>query len=253
MLLTALYPLTLASIWPVDPWPLVATYLGAVLLGFACLSCGTFCSALATQQTSAVLSAFGLLFLSWFLAWNEAAAGPALLAILRRLSLFDRFYDFTRGTVQSQDVIYFLVVTLLFVWFTVEALRWQWQQRGTQLFRVALLVVIGVGLEDWGVRHNRTWELVQEKESLLALETVQTLGSLQMPVKLLLFYEPGRYRETAYLAEKCRRASPLIDVQLIDLDREPVLARTYDVTVYGTASSKRQVGGRRLLQQKNGR
>ena len=240
-----LYPVTLASLWPVDPWPLVATYLGAVLLGLACLSCGTFCSALATQQTSAVLSAFGILFLSWFLAWNEAAAGPMLLAILRRLSLFDRFYDFTRGTVQSQEVIYFLVVTLLFVWFAIEALRWQWQQRGIQFLRMALLVVIGVGIEDWGVRHNHVWELVQEKESLLAPETLQTLASVPVPVKLLLFYEPGRYRETAYLAEKCRRASQLIDVQLVDLDREPALARTYEVTVYGTAVV--EAAGRRQI------
>ena len=235
VLLTALFPLALAFLWPVDPWPLVATYLGALLLGGACLACGTLCSALATQQTSAVLSTFGLLFLSWFLAWNEAAAGPTLLAILRRLSLFDRFYDFTRGTVQSQDVIYFLMVMLLFVWGAVEVLRWQWQQRSTQLVRMTLLVVIGVGVEDWGVRHNRTWELVQEKESLLAPETLQTLAAVSVPVKLLLFYEPGRYRETAYLAEKCRRASSLIDVQLIDLDRDPAVARGYEVSVYGTA------------------
>jgi hypothetical protein len=77
--------------------------------------------------------------------------------------------------------------------------------------------------------------VVREKESTLAPETLQTLTSVQVPVKLLLFYEPGRYRETVYLAEKCRRASQLIDVQLIDLDREPGLAHTYGVTVYGTA------------------
>jgi len=111
--LTVLYPLILALTWPVDPRPLVATYLGAVLLGLACLSCGMFCSAVATQQSSAALAAFGVLFFFWFLAWNEAAASPLVLAVLRRLSLFDRFYDFTRGTIQSQDVIYFLVVTTL--------------------------------------------------------------------------------------------------------------------------------------------
>ncbi len=232
---TILYPLVLSQIWPVDPWPLVATYLGTALLSVVCLSCGMFCSALATQQSSAALATFGGLFFFWFLAWNEAAASPGMLAVLRRLSLFDRFYDFSRGTVQSRDVIYFFAVATLFVLFSLAALQWRWQQgRGEKILRLVLLLMISVGIEDWGVRHNRTWELVQEKESLLAPETIQGLAAVQVPVRLLLFYEPGRYQETAYLAEKCSHASPFIQVQLVDLDREPTLARTYGVRVYGT-------------------
>lgn len=232
---TVLYPLSLALMWPVDPWPLVATYVGAALLGLACLSCGMFCSVFATQQSSAALAAFGVLFFSWFLAWNEAAAGPTVLAILRRLSLFDRFYDFTRGTIHSRDVAYFLIVSTLFVWWSCEALHWRWQRPGkAQIFRVLLLLLIGIGFDDWTRRQNHTWELAREKESLLSSETVQALTSVPTQVRLLLFYEPGRYRETAYLAEKCSRASSLINVQLVDLDREPALAREYGVRAYGT-------------------
>ncbi len=134
---TILYPLVLSQIWPVDPWPLVATYLGTALLSVVCLSCGMFCSALATQQSAAALATFGGLFFFWFLAWNEAAAGPGMLAVLRRLSLFDRFYDFSRGTVQSRDVIYFFVVATLFVLFSLAALQWRWQQgRGEKILRL---------------------------------------------------------------------------------------------------------------------
>jgi len=244
--MTAVYPLALASAWPIDPWPLVATYLGAALLSITCLSCGMFCSALAAQQSSAALGAFGVLFFFWFLAWNEAAAGAGLLAVLRRLSLFDRFYDFTRGTVQSRDVIYFLVATILFVLFSLEALWWRWQQqRSARILRMVLLLGIGIGIENWAVRHNQTWDLVQEKESILEPETTQVLATLQVPVRLTFFYEPGRHRETAYLAGKCGRASPLVTVQLVDLDREPTLARTYGVQAYGTvvveAAGRRKV------------
>jgi hypothetical protein len=205
-----------------------------------------FCSTFATQQSSAALAAFGVLFFSWFLAWNEAAAGPTLLAILRRLSLFDRFYDFTRGTIHSRDISYFVIVSVLFVWWSCEALRWRWQRpEKAQLLRVLLLLLVGAGLDDWTMRHNRTWELVQEKESLLTAETTQALAAVQIPVRLLLFYESGRYRETAYLAEKCGRASSQISVQLVDLDREPALAREYGVRAYGTVVV--EANGRREL------
>lgn len=232
---TACYPIVLSIIWPVDPWPLLATYLGTLLLSVACLSCGLLCSALATQQSSAAITAFGVLFLSWFLAWNEAAASATTLAVLRRLSLFDRFYDFTRGTVQSRDVVYFLVVTGLCILVALEVLRWQWRLRRTQIVRIGLLVALGVGIEDCGVRHNRAWDFLREQESILATETVRALSTVLVPVKLLLFYEPGRYRETIYLAEKFRQALSLVEVQLIDLDREPTSAKAYNVTAYGTA------------------
>jgi ABC-2 type transport system permease protein len=233
--LTVVYPLVLSHIWPVDWQPLLAAYLGAALLGLACLSCGMLCSAFATQQSSAALAAFGVLFFSWFLAWNEAAAGPTALTVLRRLSLFDRFYDFTRGTVQSRDVVYFLLITLFLAWGSIEALRWRWQRpSAAQLIRIFLLLVVCIGLEDWAARRNHTWELVREKESLLAPETVQTLAAVQTPVRLLMFYEPGRRRETAYLAEKCSRASEKVAVQLVDLDREPALAQHYGVHAYGS-------------------
>jgi len=235
VLITVLYPLVLSYLWPVDPWPLIATYLGALLLSLACLSCGMLCSALATQQSSAAIATFGVLFVSWFLAWNEAAASAEVLSVLRRLSLFDRFYDFTRGTIHSKDVTYFLVVTGLLLLGTWEVLRWQWCARGTQIVRLLLLVSLGVGIEDCAVRRNHTWDLVQEQESVLTTETFQALAAVKVPVKLLLFYEPGRYRETAYLVDKCRQASVLLEVQMIDLDREPGMAKIYGVKAYGTA------------------
>jgi ABC-2 type transport system permease protein len=234
VLTTAFYPFVLSYLWPVDPWPLIATYVGVLLLSLACLSCGMLCSALATQQSSAAIATFGIMFVSWFLAWNEAAASAEVLAVLRRLSLFDRFYDFTRGTVQSKDVVYFLVVSGLLLLGAWEVLRWQWRSRRKQVVWVLLLIGLGVGIETYAVRYNRTWELVQERESLLAPETLQALAAITVPVKLLLFYEAGRYRETAYLAEKCRSASSFLEVQLIDLDRELGMAKSYGVTTYGT-------------------
>lgn len=232
--ITVAYPVVLGLVWPVDPWPLVAGYLGVTLLAIACIGLGMLCSAFARQQSAATLAAFGVLFFLWFLNWNEFAASPAIVHVLQRLSLFDRFYDFSRGTVRSADVAYFLMITSGLLLVSRESLRWPWHRRRlTRLFRIVLVVGIAIGLDHVMLRRGPTWELSREADTALAAETTRALVGVGTAVELVFFYEPGRYSETQYFADRFRRASARISIRLVDLDREPSLARKYGVTAYG--------------------
>jgi ABC-2 type transport system permease protein len=125
---TALYPVVLATLYPTDPGPLVAGYLGLWLLTAACVACGLFLSSLTDSQLVAGTSTFGLLFLFWILTWNEAAVGGGLLAFLKPLSLFDRFEIFARGGVDTKDVSFFVLFTTAFLGFTflvLDSRRWR--------------------------------------------------------------------------------------------------------------------------------
>ena len=125
---TALHPFLLARSAPVAAGPLVAGYLGLWLLVAAFVACGLAVSALTESQLAAGAATYGLLLLFWVLTWNEAAVNERTLGLLAPLSLFDRFYPFVRGAIDTRDVVYLVLFAVAFLSFTVLVLdtrRWR--------------------------------------------------------------------------------------------------------------------------------
>jgi ABC-2 type transport system permease protein len=113
---------------PVAIGALLAGYLGLFLLGAAFLACGILISALTDSQVLAAAVTFSLLLLFWVMTWNEAAVGAPVLSVLSRFSLFDRFYVFSRGGIDTRDVTFLLLFSGVFLAWTVLALgsrRWR--------------------------------------------------------------------------------------------------------------------------------
>lgn len=105
-----------------DLLPLAAAYLGVVLLGTAFVACGMFVSSLTENQVVSAMVTYGLLVFFWFMTWNEEVANEQLISVLLRLSLFDRFFNFTRGVIDTKDVVFFLVFIAFFVFLTILSL-----------------------------------------------------------------------------------------------------------------------------------
>jgi ABC-2 type transport system permease protein len=125
---TVLHPLMIARFYPVAVGPLVAGYLGLVLLAAAFVACGIALSALTESQLVAGAATYGVLLFFWILTWNEAAVGDVALRLLAPLSLFDRFYDFARGAIDTKNVVYLVLFTtafLCFTWFALDTRRWR--------------------------------------------------------------------------------------------------------------------------------
>ena len=114
-------PAALSVMHPFSPWPLVAGYIGMLLLGAAFIACGLAASAVTDSQGVSALLTYGVLVLSWFLAWNEAALSERVAPVVVALSLFDRFYGFAQGTVDSRDVAYFLAFIGFFLFLALRA------------------------------------------------------------------------------------------------------------------------------------
>jgi ABC-2 type transport system permease protein len=128
LLVTLSYPLLLTRIYPLDPGPIVAGYLGLVLLAAACVACGLFVSALTDSQLVAAVTTYGLLLFFWVLTWNEAALSDGWLRWLAVLSLFDRTAVFAEGGIDTRDLTYFGLFTAVFLAFAVlslESRRWR--------------------------------------------------------------------------------------------------------------------------------
>jgi ABC-2 type transport system permease protein len=126
--LSAVQPLLLAQLHPVAAGPVVAGYCGLFLLGAAFAACGLWASSLTESQLVAGILTLGLLLFFWILTWNQAAAQEWVIALLTPVSLFDRFYTFTRGAIDSKDVVFFVLFSagfLALTLFTLESRRWR--------------------------------------------------------------------------------------------------------------------------------
>src|SRR5207245_10855239 len=73
-----------------------------------------------------------LLLFFWVITWNEAAVNEVTLHLLVPFSLFDRFYPFALGAIDTRDVTYlvlFTVAFLTFPFFALDSRRWRGLRR----------------------------------------------------------------------------------------------------------------------------
>ncbi|MFN8628063.1 MAG: ABC transporter permease [Candidatus Binatia bacterium] len=127
---TLAYPAYVYTLQPF-PWaPLLAGYLGLLLLGLSFVACGVFVSALTESQAIAATVTIGMLLFFWIVSWNEAATSPALLRALIRVSMFDHFERFSHGVVAIRDVAFFVFFIAFFNFLTLRVLESRtWQGR----------------------------------------------------------------------------------------------------------------------------
>ena len=119
---TAVGPAILYALHPFAVMPLLAGYTGLVLLGAAFIACGISASTLTENQVVAAMLTYGVLVLAWFATWNEAAIGAGIAPLLLQVSLFDHFYGFAQGVIDSRDVVYLLCFAALFLFVALRSL-----------------------------------------------------------------------------------------------------------------------------------
>src|SRR5260221_2952909 len=125
--LTMLYPAYIYSIHWFPPVPLVAGYLGVLLMGCAFIAFGIFISSLCESQVMAGMGTILPLLFFWILNWNEAAFTNSWLELVRSFSLFDQFCRFAHGVIGLSHVSYFIFLILTFLFLTqrsMEARKW---------------------------------------------------------------------------------------------------------------------------------
>lgn len=125
--LTLPYSVYLYSIHRFPLFPLLAGYLGLVLLGASFISLGIFISSLCESQVVAGLGTIACLLFFWILNWNEAAFESGLRSALAAVSMFDQFEGFSKGVIDTYHVAYFVFFIGFFTYLTLrsmEARKW---------------------------------------------------------------------------------------------------------------------------------
>jgi len=125
--LTIPVPLTLLQLGYFDPGVILAEYMGALLLGASAIALGLFLSGISKNQAAAFLGS-AVVLLTVILINNLSPGLPSgLAAFVNYISLSFHFESFSRGLLDSRDIAFFLLTTLLFLFLNARVLvfrRW---------------------------------------------------------------------------------------------------------------------------------
>jgi ABC-2 type transport system permease protein len=108
--------------------PILCGYLGVLLLGSSFMSLGIFTSSLTQNQIIAAVLSFGALLMLWVIGWAKSYAGATMGEVFDYLSVIKHFDSFSKGILDSRDLLYYLIFTVFFLFLTLRqmtAYRWR--------------------------------------------------------------------------------------------------------------------------------
>ncbi|MGO9097073.1 MAG: ABC transporter permease [Bryobacteraceae bacterium] len=108
--------------------PVALGFLGLVLQGGALLAVCTFLSSLTRNQIIAADAGFTVCLLLWVLDWVSAYNTTVWAKILSYISLSTHLEQFSKGVLDSRDLVYYASMIFLWLFLTsrsVESLRWR--------------------------------------------------------------------------------------------------------------------------------
>ncbi len=102
--------------------------LGLLLQGACLLAIGAFISSLTRNQIVAGAIGFAVSLLLWVLSWSTQFGNSDAVQVLNYLSIVSHLETFTRGVIDSKDVIYYCSMIFLGLFLTsrsLESIRWR--------------------------------------------------------------------------------------------------------------------------------
>lgn len=108
--------------------PILTGFLGLALQGATILAIGTFISTTTSNQIIAAAVTFAICLLLWVLNWVSSYSESAFGKALAYCSILVHFEPFSKGIIDTKDVIFYLSAIFLGLFLTarsLESLRWR--------------------------------------------------------------------------------------------------------------------------------
>ncbi len=127
---TLIYVVMLRIYGRPDLGPIFSGYLGIFLVGALFIAIGLFCSSLTRSQVVAAVATAAILFVVTIVPW-WASSKATLAGFWRSLAnqgVFTRYTDFSKGVIDTGNLVFFIAATVVFLFVTVKVLesrRWK--------------------------------------------------------------------------------------------------------------------------------
>ncbi len=125
---TWIYVIFLTIFGNPDFGPIFSSYIGLVLMGSLFVSVGLLISSFTRNQVVAAVIGIVSLIILWVIGFLSSYGDGWFYETLRYVGTFDHWESFTKGIVDTRDVIYYLSFTALLLFITVrnvESRKWR--------------------------------------------------------------------------------------------------------------------------------
>jgi ABC-type transport system involved in multi-copper enzyme maturation permease subunit len=225
--------------------PMLTGLLGLLLLGASLTAWGTLGSVLFRQQIVAMLVSLLLTFLLLFFHLLERFLPGILGRFASEMSLLTHFEKFSRGLIDTRDLLYFVLMTAVPLFLAAGVLggrRLPARRRLPQGLPALLAVALAMVLYTIGLSFPATFDLTGNKRYSLAPQTVRILDSLDSEladgkqVEVIAFYQrhDPAYDLTEVLLKSCEQHSPRFRYRMVDPVENLDLTRQYGITLART-------------------
>ena len=132
-----------------------------------------------------------------------------------------------------------LVCILLYVlgqWREIARLFARRQARYGTLATTTILLVLGIltAVNYVMSRQNKRWDLTAARQYSLSDQTKRILEGLEAPINVLVFARESEFPRYRDRLQEYEYTSDQVSVEYIDVDRQPLVTRQYEVQSYGT-------------------
>ena len=128
LMATLLYPLSLLLLGSPDIGQVTASYIAAILLAASYAAICLYASSLTRYEVVAYVLGFGMLLALFLVSQSMGLFPPSTQDAIMMLSPLAHYQSIIRGVLTLEDIVYFVVLTILFLtltWFSLERRRWK--------------------------------------------------------------------------------------------------------------------------------
>lgn len=204
---TLMIPLMLMIVGNPDPGPIWGGYWGALFMGAFFISVGIFISGLCRDQIVAFIVSMIVCFFFYLMGLDFMASlidgwFPGVGNFLHiHFGMTRHFESFEKGVIDSKDVLYFLVMTVIFLVLNIFSIEDRLRSKAKLYFSMtvgvclAISMVFNVLFMDLPLGR---FDLTEDKLYTVTESTQKILKSLSAPVMVKLYISPPEKMPTAF-------------------------------------------------------
>ncbi|MEO6851992.1 MAG: gliding motility-associated ABC transporter permease subunit GldF, partial [Mucilaginibacter sp.] len=176
----------------IDTGAVIGSYIGLFLLGACFTAIGLFASAVSKNQIIAFVISVSLCFV-FYIGLDFLGTIPIIENLsLQNLGITEHYESVSRGVLDTRDLVYFVCLSGLFIWFTLLAIK---IQRQKSLFKNGMTGIL-VGIVLVGFISSLTFtrfDFTKEKRFTISPISRQIMSKLHQPTKITVYLKGDNF------------------------------------------------------------